>query len=98
MTLDINMIIGMSFTVLSGVSVYLFTVSQDHEKRIQKVEDVYTRETEKLIASVEDLKKQLAELTAYVHQKMHDDVNQRSYTDKIIDLMYKKIFKEDEII
>ena len=95
MTLDIQYLLNIAIGLLSVVAGYLFARNQDHEKRIQRIEDVYAKETEKLSKTMEEVKKELAELTLYVHQKMHDDANRQSYTDKLIDLMYKRMVKDE---
>ena len=95
MTLDNITFLHYAITVVGGVAIYLFTKTVDHEKRIQRVEDVYTRETERLIVSLDEVKRDLSQLTQYVHQKMHDDVNKQAYTEKLINLMYKKLMEEE---
>jgi len=96
MTFDPIYLINTMLLVLGGVSMYLFKGLQDHEKRVQRIEDVYALEVEKLSKHLEEVKKELHELTKYVHQKMHDDVNRQEYTNKLIDLMYKKMLNSED--
>jgi uncharacterized protein YoxC len=80
MNIDANTIIGFSITIISGVATYLFAKVSDHEKRVQRIEDVQGNTIEGLKDDVKTLSHKVDTLTekvnilaANVHNKKNID-------------------------
>lgn len=84
MVLGTDMVVGIGFTVLSGVSVYFFTSLKDHEKRIQKNEDTKDLELaaikkevadldKNMVSGFAELKKQITDLSKNVHNQKNEE-------------------------
>ena len=75
------------WTILSGFSVYLFTRSNNHEQRIQRIEDVQGSKIDQLEEKLEQFKKEITEkievLTGMVHKDKNME-NQLNTTLKMI--------------
>ena len=80
-------IAGICFTVLSGVTVYLFTRSQDHEKRIQRIEDVQGNKIDTLVMKVDGLEKAITDLSANVHKEKNIESQFTATLKAILDFM-----------
>lgn len=70
MSLDINAVIGIAYTALSGVGVYLFSQVSSLQKRVQKIEDVKDLELTAIKKEVADLDKKVVDGFMDVNQKL----------------------------
>jgi hypothetical protein len=70
MTLDINTVIGIGFTIISSVGIYLFTNVTSLGKRVQKIEDVKDLELAAIKKEVSDLDKKVVEGFIDINNKL----------------------------
>jgi phage-related tail protein len=82
MTVELQPIINLAFGIVSGVCIWFFNKSADHEKRIQKIEDVQgnaienlEKTVEKLEGKVDELAKSVNELIVTIKIKEHERNN-----------------------
>jgi coproporphyrinogen III oxidase-like Fe-S oxidoreductase len=84
MVLDINTVIGIGFTAISGVGIYLFTNVTNLSKRVQKIEDVKDLELaaikkevadldKKVVDGFMDINKKLADINANIHKSKNEE-------------------------
>ena len=59
---------GVITTVLIGVSRYLFSKMEDHEKRIQKMEDIHGDRLTQLEKKIDKLEISIQELAKNIHK------------------------------
>lgn len=62
-------IAGIAYTILSGVIVYLFSRASDHEKRVQRLEDVLPANFKSLEKKVDNLSIKVDNLAEQVHKE-----------------------------
>lgn len=99
MNIDINTLIGLGFSVISGVGIYLFTRTSDHEKRIQRIEDVQGNTIEGLKEDVYALTKKVDTLTEKVNvlaANVHNKKNIDGQINQTLTLVLKKLNEEHE--
>lgn len=68
MTLEIQYVINVVFGVVSGIGIYLFNQVNQHEKRIQKIEDVQGIKIDELRHNFEIMETKIDALTKAVNQ------------------------------
>ncbi len=61
---------GIGFAILGSCFVYLFTNIQDHNRRIQKIEDIQGTSIERLIKDVDSLKTDVKALSDLIYNKL----------------------------
>jgi len=59
---------GVTTTVLMGISKYLFNKMEDHEKRIQKMEDIHGDRLTQLEKKIDKLEISIQELAKNIHK------------------------------
>lgn len=92
MTLEASTIIGLGFTTISGIAIYLFTRSTDHEKRIQRIEDVQGSQVKELKDELHELSTKVQELTDKVNIMAANIHNQKN-TDNVLNMTLSQILK-----
>ena len=92
MTLEASTIIGLGFTTISGIGIYLFTRSSDHEKRIQRIEDVQGSQVKELKDELHELSTKVQELTDKVNIMAANIHNQKN-TDNVLNMTLSQILK-----
>ena len=60
---------GVTTTVLMGISKYLFNKMEDHEKRIQKMEDIHGDRLTELEKKIDKLEISIQELAKNIHKE-----------------------------
>lgn len=93
MQLEFQYIFNLGIMALAGVATYLFNKVQDHERRVQKLEDIHT-------IKIDQLSKQIVELEAKVDvlaDNIHKERNQENQLTQAINLLYKELKFRDEI-
>ena len=60
---------GVTTTVLMGISKYLFNKMEDHEKRIQKMEDIHGDRLTQLEKKIDKLEISIQELAKNIHKE-----------------------------
>jgi uncharacterized protein YlxW (UPF0749 family) len=68
MTVELQPIINLAFGTVSGICLWFFNKSADHEKRIQKIEDVQGNAIQKLEKTVEKLEQKIDNLTLAINE------------------------------
>lgn len=68
-------IAGTFITFLGGVSKYLFDKNQDHEKRIQKIEDIHGNKFETLEKKIDNLEVSIQNLASNLHKEKNQEHN-----------------------
>lgn len=92
MTIDIQQIINILAPFFIGLCLYFFKIVQGHEKRIQKMEDIFAIKIEHLIAEIEIMKKQIDHLSSVVEKT----VTVESNMSKAVDLLVKELKLKNE--
>jgi hypothetical protein len=92
MTIDIQQIINIIAPFFIGVCLYFFKVVQGHEKRIQKMEDIFAIKIEHLIAEIEIMKKQIDHLSSVVEKTVETE----SSMNKAVALLVKELKQKNE--
>jgi ribosome-binding ATPase YchF (GTP1/OBG family) len=92
MIVEIQQIINTLAPVFIGVCLYFFRVVQGHEKRIQKVEDIFSIKIEHLIAEIEIMKKQIDHISKVVEKNVTTENNM----SKAVDLLVKELKEKNE--
>lgn len=99
MTVDANTLIGLGFSILSGVGIYFFARTSDHEKRIQRIEDVQGNTIEGLKEDVNELSKKVDTLTEKVNilaANVHNKKNIDGQLSQTLNLILRKLNEEHE--
>ena len=99
MSIDSNTLIGLGFSILSGVGIYFFTRTSDHEKRIQRIEDVQGNTIEGLKEDVNELSKKVDTLTEKVNilaANVHNKKNIDGQLSQTLNLILRKLNEEHE--
>lgn len=97
MTLEFQHVFNLGIMALSGVATYLFNKSQDHERRIQKVEDITSIKIDTLIEKVNDLEKTQEKLEVKIAElahNLHKEKNVESQLTQTLALLLKKLSDE----
>lgn len=96
-------LINWLWLILLGVSGYLITKSFDHEKRIQRVEDVQGSKIDTQGMKIDLLAQELKEYKIEISQKLetltamvHKDKNFEQQLNTTLSLLLDKLNKEDK--
>jgi glutamate dehydrogenase/leucine dehydrogenase len=96
-------IAGIAISFLGAVTKYLFDSRQDHEKRIQKIEDIQGTEIEKLGVEIKDLKTEVKEDVRKINEKIdilskhiHNEKNVESQIEVTLRLLLKHLEESDK--
>ncbi len=73
-----------------GVSIYFFKVSQNHEQRIQKVEDIFSIKFEHLMKEIDDMKHEITNLTTMVNKQANNESNMKNAVDLLLQKLLEK--------
>jgi hypothetical protein len=93
MMIEIQPIINAAFGGISAVAFWFFARVQDHEKRIQKIEDLHTQ-------GIDDLKQDLKEIEVKfdkMQSTLNDltlKINTKSYNDNDLALAINSLIKK----
>jgi len=85
---------GVTTTVLMGISKYLFNKMEDHEKRIQKMEDIHGDRLTQLEKKIDKLEISIQELAKNIHKEKNIEnqlVQTMANTNKLILQMQEMI-------
>ena len=85
---------GVTTTVLVGISKYLFNKMEDHEKRIQKMEDIHGDRLTQLEKKIDKLEISIQELAKNIHKEKNIEnqlVQTMANTNKLILQMQEMI-------
>lgn len=99
MTLDFQYVFNLGIMALAGVATYLFNKSQDHERRIQKLEDVTSIKIDDLITKVDKLEISNEKLELKINElahNIHKEKNQEQQLATVMNLMLKELEKRNE--
>jgi type II secretory pathway component PulM len=91
MTVELQPIFNLAISALVGVAIYFFKMVQNHEKRIQKVEDIFSIKFEHLITEIESMKKEVEHLSKMVHKAANQETNMNTALNMLIEKL-----KDDE--
>jgi uncharacterized coiled-coil protein SlyX len=93
MMVELQPLINTAFGIVSAVAVWFFARVQDHEKRVQKIEDLHTQ-------GIDDLKQDLKEIEIKF-DKMQDTlndltlkINNKSYNDNDLAMAINSLIKK----
>ena len=78
---------GVTTTVLMGISKYLFNKMEDHEKRIQKMEDIHGDRLTQLEKKIDKLEISIQELAKNIHKEKNIEnqlIQTMANTNKLI--------------
>ena len=89
MTIELQPIFNLAISGLIGVALYFFKMSQNHEKRIQKIEDISSMKFEHLIEEIQDLKKQIEHVTLMVEKTIDTENNMSMAVDLLVSHLKK---------
>jgi len=84
MTIELQPIFNLAISALVGVALYFFKMSQNHEKRIQKMEDIFAIKIEHLIVEIENMKKQIEHLSIVVEKTVETESNMSMAVDLLV--------------
>lgn len=83
MTVELQPIVNIVFGIVSAVCIWFFNKSNDHEKRIQKIEDVQgnaikdlEKTVDKLEHKIDGLTSSINKLTIEIKTRGHEKINQ----------------------
>ena len=99
MTLDFQYVFNLGIMALAGVATYLFNKSQDHERRVQKLEDVTSIKIDDLITKVDKLEISNEKLELKINElahNIHKEKNQEQQLATVMNLMLKELEKRNE--
>lgn len=85
MTVELQPIFNLAISALVGVAIYFFKMVQNHEKRIQKVEDIFSIKFEHLISEIESMKKEVSHLSQMVHKAANTETNMNTALNMLIE-------------
>jgi hypothetical protein len=98
MALEFQYLFNLGIMALAGVATYLFNKIQDHEKRIQKVEDVTSIKIDSLIDKVDKLEisneKLNVNFTELVHN-IHKEKKVENELTQTLSLLLKKLTQDE---
>lgn len=92
-------IAGIAVSFLGAVSKYLFDKVSDHEKRIQKVEDVQGTKIDQLGREIHELKNDVSKMNRKIDElasHVHKEKNVEMQIEKTLHLVLKRLEKLDE--
>lgn len=87
---------GVAVSFLGAVSKYLFDKVQDHEKRIQKIEDVQGTKLDNISSELKDFKHDVASKLDALTNMIHKEKNQENVLNNTLTLLLKELEKRDE--
>ena len=96
MQLEFQYIFNLGIMALAGIATYLFNKSQDHERRVQKLEDVTSIKIDDLITKVDKLEvsnEKLEQRMAEIAHNIHKEKNVESQLTVTLGLVLKELQK-----
>jgi hypothetical protein len=84
------------WTITLGIVVYLFTRSADHEKRIQRIEDVQGSKIDLLSKDLNDFKKEMSSKIDGLTSMVHKDKNMEGQLNHTLGLLLKELTKNHD--
>lgn len=84
MQLEFQYIFNLGIMIVGGVAMYLFGRTQDHEKRIQKVEDVQGTKLDRLTNDFENFQVEMRAQLKTISDNIHKKNNTENTTDKTL--------------
>lgn len=99
MNLEFQYIFNLGIMALAGIATYLFNKVSDHEKRIQKVEDVTAIKIDDLITKVDKLEvsnEKLEQRMAEIAHNIHKEKNVENQLTMTLNLVLKELQKKHE--
>jgi len=84
MTIELQQIFNVLMPFFIGICLYFFKVVQGHEKRIQKMEDIFAIKIEHLIVEIENMKKQIEHLSIVVEKTVETESNMSMAVDLLV--------------
>jgi hypothetical protein len=87
---------GLFWTILSGFTVYIFTRNSDHEKRIQRIEDVQGSKIDTLTQDLKDFKHDVSQKLDALYVMVHKDKNVEDQLNKTLNLLLKELTKRHD--
>ena len=96
MNLEFQYIFNLGIMALAGIATYLFNKVSDHEKRIQKVEDVTAIKIDDLISKVDKLELSNEKLEVKIEElahNIHKEKNVESQLTVTLGLVLKELQK-----
>lgn len=88
-------LINWLWTILSGVVVWLITRVQDHEKRIQRIEDVQGNKIDQLAIDLKEFKVEITQKIEALTNMVHKDKNQEQQLNTTLRLFLERLTNED---
>ena len=89
-------IAGIFWSIVSGVVIYVFTRSSDHEKRIQRIEDVQGSKIDNLAKDLHEFKNEMSKKIDDLTFMVHKDKNMEGQLNQTLGLLLKQLTKHDE--
>lgn len=87
---------GVFWTIVSGVTVWLHSRCQDHEKRIQRIEDVQGTKIDRLAQDLQEFKHEVTEKLEVLTGMVHREKNQEQQINTTLKLLLEHLIREDE--
>lgn len=91
-TILINVLLG----ILGFASVWLLTRAQDHEKRIQRIEDVQGTKIDQLAHDLKEFKQEMTNKLEVLTGMVHKDKNMEQQLNTTLRLLLERLTKDDE--
>jgi hypothetical protein len=99
MMVELQPVMNVLLGAVSAVAVYLFQQQQNHEKRIQKIEDVHAVKLDHLVNKVDKMELQNQELDKKITElsyNIHREKNSENALVQAINLLITTIDKDDK--
>jgi len=99
MNLEFQYIFNLGIMALAGIATYLFNKSQDHERRVQKLEDVTSIKIDDLINKVDKLEVSNEKLEVKIEElahNLHKEKNAENQLTSVMKLVLLELQKRDE--
>jgi hypothetical protein len=84
MTIELQQIFNVLMPFFIGICLYFLKVVQGHEKRIQKMEDIFAIKIEHLIVEIENMKKQIEHLSIVIEKTVETESNMSMAVDLLV--------------
>jgi len=98
MQLEMQSILNLAIGAVGAVATYLFVQSSNHEKRIQKIEDVQGIKIDELKKDFEEMERKIDKLTENVSTlsaNVHKSKNEENALNTTLQAILKYLNKED---
>jgi len=106
MQLEFQYLFNLGIMALAGIATYLFNKSQDHERRVQKLEDVTSIKIDDLITKVDKLEvsneklevsnEKLEVKIEELAHNLHKEKNAENQLTSVMKLVLLELQKRDE--